>query len=60
LTTLKIEDLDEKGRTPGGFKNDCYNPIWKLQITDDKNAVKYEGKFLDRNADANKADGFRP
>ena len=35
LTTLKIEDLDEGKRgtqTP-------YNPVWKLQITDDANRV---------------------
>ena len=30
LTTLKIEDLDEKGRTPGGVKKEGYNPVWKL------------------------------
>lgn len=29
LTTLKIEDLTGK--------KDNYNPVWKLQITDDKN-----------------------
>lgn len=23
--------------------------MWKLQITDDKNKVQYEGKFIDRN-----------
>ena len=59
FTTLKIEDLDEgRGRgkvaTPGGANKpgyDNYNPVWKLQITDDKNTVKYEGKFVDRNGE---------
>ena len=46
LTTLKIEDLDEAKK---GLN--AYNPVWKLQITDDANRVKYEGRFLDRNND---------
>jgi hypothetical protein len=55
LTTLKIEDLEEgrdaRTTTPGGHtRGEAYNPVWKLQITDDRNAVKYEGKFIDRNA----------
>eukprot|EP00347_Sterkiella_histriomuscorum_P012245 403369334 len=63
LTTLKIEDLEEnmrrtaqKKQNYGVFNNrqqqkpkDNYNPVWKLQITDDKNKVQYEGNFIDRN-----------
>jgi hypothetical protein len=45
LTTLKIEDLEEGKRAT----NTVYNPVWKLQITDDKNKIQYEGKFIDRN-----------
>lgn len=40
MTTLKIEDLDEgrKAANGHGYGNQ-YNPVWKLQITDDKNKV---------------------
>ena len=44
MTTLKLEDLEEGAKKAGG-----YNPVWRLQITDDRNTVQYEGKFLDRN-----------
>ena len=48
LTTLKFEDLEEG-------KRDNYNPIWRLQVTDDRNQVKYDDKFLDRNLDHKEA-----
>ena len=47
LTTLKLEDLT-------GKKGDNYNPVWKLQITDDKNQLQFEGKYVDRNIKENR------
>lgn len=66
LTTLKIEDLDEgRGKstnvTPGQNRAGAYNPVWKLQITDDRNAIKYEGNFVDRNVEKKPlVEGYKP
>jgi hypothetical protein len=38
---MKIDELTNRNKE--------YNPIWKLQVTDDKSKVLYEGNFVDRN-----------
>ena len=55
-SNLKIEDLAIK-------KELTQNPIWKLQVTDDKKKVLYERNYLDKNADQkdyNKVDPYIP
>ena len=47
-SNLKIEDLGIKKEL--NYKEN--NKVFKLQVTDDKNKVTFERKFLDKNEDS--------
>ena len=44
-SNMKLEELledDERTRNN-------YNPVWRLQVTDDKSKVLFDGNYVDRN-----------
>ena len=54
-SNLKLEDLAtqrEKQTTP-------YNPVWKLQVTDEKSKVLYEKKYVDKNVPGTNQQEYR-